>query len=248
MKKTTGVFLADSHMPDNINLDPVFEYIKDTKPNIVILGGDIIDAKNLYMVESMPASTFKMEWYTRDVELMSGLMRRLHDIVPQAKVIFLAGNHENRYCNLARKYPDAFKGRFDFEGVIRKYYKEAIWIPYNTYDSYYKIGDCIFMHGRIYPQNHAKKYAENLNPFKVVYGHLHSFQAFTIHSAIPNMPAKYALNPGCLTTLAPEWKKGSPNMWVGGFASFISINGETTPTAHLLDSKGRFQVGNKLYE
>jgi predicted phosphodiesterase len=163
------------------------------------------------------------------------------------KLVFLSGNHENRYFNIEKKYPDAFKGRFDFQGVVKKRFPDAKWIDYNTYDSYYLIGDCVFMHGRIFPANHAKKYAENLNPYKVVYGHLHSYQAYTIHNSGPSKGSRYAINPGCLTTLAPEWKKGAPNTWTNGFLSFVSDGKTTTPTTHLIEN-GRFNVGNKIYE
>lgn len=248
MKKLTGVFLADLHMPNNINIQPVLNYIKDLNPDIVILGGDIIDGKGMFMAESLPASQIKMEWYERDSKLLDELLLSLRKVTGlHTKLVFLSGNHENRYFNIEKKYPDAFKNRFDFQSIVKKRFSNSVWVDYNTYDSYYKIGDCIFMHGRIYPQNHAKKYAENLNPYKVVYGHLHSYQAYTIHNAIPSTPARYAVNGGCLTKLAPEWKKGSPNMWLGGFVSFVSVDGETTPTAHLIDSKGRFFVGNKTY-
>jgi predicted phosphodiesterase len=248
MSKKIGVFLSDIHFPDNIDLGPVFKYIKDLKPNLVILGGDIIDAKGLHGVESMTASQIKMEWYDRDCKLMSSFMQQLHDIVPKAELVFLEGNHEERYQRIVKRYPDAWGGRFDFyRDVVKKVYPKAKWIPYGDYNSYFKLGDTVFTHGTVYPENHSRKYAQIFSPFKVVYGHLHHYQACTIHSAMPALAPHYAVTAGCLSTTAPEWKKGQPNCWKNGFIEFFSDGKETTPQAIIFDSKGRFTVCGKTY-
>lgn len=248
MAKIKGVFLSDLHMPENIKLDGVVAYIKDFQPNVVILGGDIIDGKDMFGAESLPASAIKMSWFERDSQLIAGLLDRIASVTAKGtKLVFLSGNHENRYCNIETRYPDAFKGRFDFKPVVQKYFPNYKWVPYNTYGSFYKIGDCKFTHGRIYPENHAKKYAQVYIPSKVVYGHLHSYQAFTIHNIDPDMPPRYAINGGCLTKISPEWKKGAPNMWLNGFVSFVSEKGVTVPTVHLIE-KGKFNVGAQEYK
>lgn len=247
--KTKGIFLSDVHMPEEINLKPVFAYIKDLKPDVVILGGDIIDAKGMHGVESMQASQIKSEWYERDKELLNTFLTSLKTVAPKADLIYLEGNHEQRYQRVMTRYPDAWGGRFDFDrDVVKKIYKTAKWIPYGNYNSFYKVGDTVFTHGTIYPQNHAKKYAEVYAPFKTVYGHLHHYQAYTMHSAMPSLAPHYALTAGCLCHVAPEWKKGQPNCWINGFVDFFSDGEITTSTAHLIDSKGRLLVGGKIYE
>lgn len=248
MAKIKGVFLSDLHMPEHINLNGVVAYIKDLQPDVIILGGDIIDGQGMFCAESMPASAIKLSWFERDKLLLANLLAQLRSAVSdKTKLVFIAGNHENRYCNIEAKYPDAFKGRFDFQPTVKRYFPNYKWIPYNTYSSFYKVGDCIFTHGRIYPENHAKKYAQVYIPNKVVYGHLHSYQAFTIHNAMPSTPPRYAVNGGCLTHISPEWKKGAPNMWLNGFVSFVSENGVTVPTVHLIE-RGKFNVGPKEYK
>jgi hypothetical protein len=255
MSKTIGVFLSDIHMPDNIDLAPVLRYvedlykqtIKDKNKFLLILGGDIIDAKGMHGIESMMASNIKSEWYTRDCGLMTSFMQRLLIITPKAELVYLEGNHEERYKRIMVRYPDAWGDRFSFHrDVVSKFFPKAKWIPYGTYDSYYKLGDTVFTHGTIYPSNHAKKYAEVFAPFKVVYGHLHHYQAYTIHSAMPELPAHYAVTAGCLTHTAPEWKKGQPNCWINGFVDFVSEGGITTPTAHTI-AKGKFMIGGRTY-
>jgi len=252
-----GVFLSDIHLPDSINLKPVFSYVKDlyqqtlkTKDKfLIILGGDIIDAKGMHGIDSLAASQIKLEWYERDKQLMSSFLQQLLDIAPRTDVVFLEGNHEERYKRIMRRYPDAFGGRFEFDrDVLTKIFPKAKWIPYGDYESYFKVGDTVFTHGTVYPQNHAKKYAEVFAPFKVVYGHLHHFQAYTMHSAMPELAPHYSVTAGCLSKTAPEWKKGQPNCWLTGLVDFFSDGTITTSTPHIIDTKGRLMVGGKIYD
>jgi hypothetical protein len=214
---------------------------------LIILGGDIIDAKGMHGVESMQASQIKLNWYERDCALLETFLKRLKHEAPGAELVYLEGNHEERYSRIMAKYPDAWGGRFDFNrDVVQKVFRGAKWIPYGNYNAYFKLGDTVFTHGTVYPQNHAKKYADVFAPFKVVYGHLHHYQAYTAHSAMPKLAPHFSVTAGCLSTTAPDWKKGQPNCWINGFVDFISENGVTTPTAHII-TKGKFQIGGKVY-
>jgi hypothetical protein len=173
----------------------------------------------------------------------------LKALAPTAKLVYIEGNHEQRYQRVMVKYPDAWGGRFDFHrDVVKKIFPSAKWVPYGDYDAYFKLGDTVFTHGTVYPQNHAKKYAEVFAPFKVVYGHLHHYQAYTMHSAMPELAPHYALTAGCLSSVAPEWKKGQPNCWITGFVDFFSDGKLTTASPHIIDAKGRFTIGGRLYQ
>lgn len=255
MNKIQGVFLTDTHLPDSINLKPVFKYIEDlykiTRENkdkfYLILGGDIIDSKGMFGIESLAASQIKLDWYERDKQLLRIFLLSIRNVCKPDKIIFLAGNHEHRYVKIMARYPDAFGKRFNFDrDVLQEVFPGAKWIPYSTYDSFYKLGDCVFKHGTIYPENHAKKYVTIGLPYKTVYGHLHSYQAFTYHSEMPTMAPRYAVVGGGLCKRSPEWKKGAPNMWVNGFVSFTADKGITIPTVHLIE-KGKFHIGGVEY-
>jgi len=254
--KTLGVFLSDIHIPDNINLKSVFNYVKelhavaleDNDKFLIVLGGDLIDAKELHGAESMRAESYKESWYKRDCDHIRYIFTELEAAAPNASYVYLEGNHEERYSRLVRKYPDIFGGKFNWirDAVPKNLKGKVTYIPYGTYKSFFKLGDCLFMHGTMYPENHARKYALTHTPFKVVYGHLHHFQSYTTHSALPTLPPRYAVTGGCLCKLAPEWKKGAPHQWQNGFISFVSENGVTVPTVHLIE-RGKFFVGGKEY-
>jgi len=246
-KVKKGVFLSDIHMPDEINLTPVFDYLKDLKPDIVILGGDIIDAKGLHGLDSRPATFFKKSWYKRDVEILKGLLGKIQKIAPKAEVIYLEGNHEERYQRLMKKYPETFGGDFDLVRDAKPKGMKIKWIPYGTYKSFYMLGDTVFLHGTVWPDIHAKKYALDHTPYKCIYGHLHHFQSYTTRKALATMAPRYAVTAGCLSETAPEWKKGAPNQWVNGFISFTLTGKQVLPQIHLIEN-GRFYVGAKEYK
>lgn len=243
-KLKTGVFISDIHMPDNIDLTPVTDYIADLQPDTIILGGDIIDAEGLHASESMKAEQVKMEWFDRDVALATHFINHLKAISPNSKIIYLEGNHEQRYARLQEKYPHLFKQTLNFRKAIVSQVDK--YVNYAQSDSYHKIGDVVFVHGDIFPDLHAKPYALRYSPNKVVYGHMHHFQAYTTHRALLHESSRYGVTAGCLSTLNPAWKKGQANQWVNGFISFITDGTTTTPTIHLIE-KGRFAVGRKVY-
>lgn len=247
-KIVKAVFLSDVHLPRQIKLGGVFQYIKDFRPDEIILGGDIIDAGEMHGVESWPASKFKVAYYRRDLNLFKWFIQKLWSLSPKAKIVYLEGNHEERYQRLARNFPDLFGDSFNFErdGVPSNRRHKFTWIPYGDYYSFYTLGDCLFTHGTIYPDNHAKKMAMAYTPKKMVYGHLHDYQAYTTHTGIPTSPSRFAVTPGCLCGRLPDYKKGHPNKWNHGFASIMSINGCTLPTVHHIE-KGIFNVGPKIY-
>lgn len=242
-----GLFLSDIHLPDNIELGPVLDYVSDLKPDVIILGGDIIDGKGMHGVESMKASDIEVSNYHRDCALLKEFIVKLYAHSKGAKFVYLEGNHEERYQRVARKYPKAFPNVFNLprdgfpKGVDIK------WIPYGDYNSFYSLGDTMFIHGNIWPDIHAKAYALRYTPFKVVYGHLHHFQAYTTHKATLDMSPRYAVTAGCLTKLGPDWKKGEAHQWVNGFISFIYDGKRVIPNVHLIEN-GMFSVGGKVYK
>lgn len=245
MSLITGVFLSDIHLPYEINLKGVFEYLKDVQPDQIILGGDVLDGPDHgvdgWTMEQVERRGY--ECYDRDVKLLKKFMDEVKKASPKSKVIYLEGNHEERYMRLVRRYPNTLKTRFRLD---RDACPEAKWIKYGDYDSFYRVGDCLFTHGTIYPDCHAKKMALAYIPSKVVYGHIHDFQSYTTHNGDPRKPGRFALTAGCLCGKVPDYKKGQPNKWVNGFCSWVCIDGVTIPTAHIME-KGKFAIGRKIY-
>jgi predicted MPP superfamily phosphohydrolase len=234
-------------MPENINLEPIFSFIKDLNPAYIILGGDVIDAAGMFNSESMQASQINLDWYERDVKLLQDFFKRLKSLAPKAQVVFLEGNHEERWRRVVRKYPKVFGKTINLKRDAVPKGMNIKWIEYGSYNSFYKLGDTIFIHGTVWPDAHAKKYAMDHTPYKCIYGHLHHFQSYTTRKAFSTMTPRYAVTAGCLSHTTPEWKAGAPNQWVNGFISFMYDNGSVIPSVHVIE-KGKFHIGAKEYK
>jgi len=248
-KLTTGVFISDIHFPWNIKLDGVLQYIKELQPTTIILGGDIIDAEGTYGVDSWSAKDVEEKGipaYARDAKLLLAFIERLHKLSPKSGFVFLEGNHEDRYQRMFRRYPTLLDGKFKFQRDSVPQGVRLDWIPYGNYESFYRVGDCVFMHGTLFPDAHAKKMAYCYTPNKVVYGHLHDFQSYTIHNGDPSQPGRYAVTAGCLCGRLPDYKKGQPNKWTNGFIEYACIDGITTVSAHQIENN-KFVVHGKIY-
>lgn len=242
-----GVFLSDIHLPFEINLKPILAYIHDLQPDQIILGGDIIDADGTFGIDGWTADKVQSDGipaFNRDVKLLTELLAQLKKAAPRAEIVYLEGNHEERYRRPLARYAELLRGKFD---LVKESGFDGKWIPYGDYDSFHKVGDCLFTHGTIYPDAHAKKMAMAYLPSKVVYGHIHDFQSYTTHNGDPRKPGRYAVTAGCLCGRLPDYKKGQPNKWVNGFVTWASVDGVTTPTAILIEKWG-FMVGGKLYK
>lgn len=246
MKIINGVFLSDIHLPFNINLNGIFKYIKDLKPQQIILGGDIIDADGTFGIDGWTADKVQSDGlpaFERDVKLLQSLLSSLQKNAPKAEIVYLEGNHEERYRRPLARYGELLKGKFD---LVKESGFNGKWIPYGDYNSFYKVGDMLFTHGTIYPDAHAKKMAMAYLPNKVVYGHIHDFQSYTTHNGDPRKPGRYAITAGCLCGRLPDYKKGQPNKWVNGFVTWTCVDGITTATPIIIEKWG-FSIGDRIY-
>jgi hypothetical protein len=178
---------------------------------------------------------------------LKDFLNQIFSIVPKAQIIYLEGNHEERYTRLEQKYLDTFKGDFNFVRDCVPKGMKFKWISYGNDKSFFKLGDTVFVHGNAYPDLHAKKYALDHTPFKCIYGHLHHFQSYTTRASMAARNPRYAVTPGCLCTTVPEWKKGAANQWVNGFLSFVKDGNTVIPTIHMIE-KGKFYAGGKEYK
>lgn len=251
MNTTTGIFLSDIHFPYNIRLDGVFDYVKDLQPNLIVLGGDIIDADGTYGVDSWSAKNVEdtgIPAYVRDSKILLEFITKLDRLSPKSRYVFLEGNHEERYQRMFQRYPKLLEGKFKFQrdSIPNTISHKFTWVPYGNYESFYRLGDTLFTHGTVYPDAHSKKMALSYTPSKVVYGHVHDFQAYTIHSGDPRQPGRFAVTAGCLCERLPDYKKGEPNKWTNGFVDFTCNGKQVSINTHQIVD-GKFNVGGHIY-
>ncbi len=211
MKKILALF--DSHIPHHIPLGPVFEFARDFKPDILVLGGDMHDFGSVsHWVSDQSRHLDGGILLENYEELRRILLDPLRSIVgKKCEKIYLEGNHENWIATVTMQMPN-LRGYVELRKNIPKDYRV---VPMNK--PYRPNSNLAFIHGTYSNMYHARKTVENYMT-SVIYGHLHTFQTFTKVSPVDNKNFYTAMAIGSLCTLNPAYMKNRPSAWINGLA------------------------------
>lgn len=236
------VALFDCHVPFNIPLDPVFEFIQDFKPTEVILGGDCHDwtAVCLWVADqsrALDGGTVLQNY----ADLKSTVLDPLRKVAPKAKTIYLEGNHENWLRKASLINPNG-RGYWELENNLPK---DIQIIPVNQA---YKVGpNLVLIHGIYHNLYHARKTVEAFH-ISVIYGHMHTFQSHTLISPVDSSKYYVGQSIGCLSTLNPAFMKNKPNAWMNGFC-YIHLNADGSfHHVPVVIVKGKFYANGRRYK
>lgn len=99
MEVKKAVVLNDQHIPfqDKITNQLVFEFIKDFKPDIVDILGDLVDFWQLSKFDKDPIRANTLQ---EDIDKTHQYLKELRKLCPKAEIELHAGNHLGRL----RKY------------------------------------------------------------------------------------------------------------------------------------------------
>lgn len=194
--KNKEVFISDLQIPfqdgDAINI--FFEIAKDFKPDLIWLGGDIIDD---YCLSSYIKSS-KIEW-EEEIETAKEFLNRLRNTFPKSLIIYQEGNHEER----VRKY--ILHNAKSLEFLLEKNLSWDELLDLKKLNIIYQRGPALIeklyhIHGhekKVYGQlvHVALNYIRWLHK-SVIFGHWHVLQKFPIKEIDGTYKEAYA-NP-CL--------------------------------------------------
>lgn len=246
-KETTGVALFDIHFPHQSNkaLNAVFDFIKDTKPDILVLGGDQLDMDlvshwTVDELKKKEGRRLKQDYDQFDEQIL----KKLEGLSKWEEKVFIFGNHTDFIAQYLNKNP-VFEGLLEPDNYLKL--KERKWktVPLNRS---YSIGKLAITHGLYVNMYHAKKTLETWGESNCVfYGHKHDIQT---HSAVyrgGDGQPRMAQSCGCLCEMNPDYMRGKPNAWVHGFLSFtVRPDGKFTAVVYPIIN-GVFSVGRKTY-
>lgn len=110
MPVTTTAVLGDLHIPFHSRraVDLTITALTDTKPDEIILNGDVADcfavSRFIKLPEHMHQASFQSE-----VDGVAELFKTLRSTFPDAKITWIFGNHEYRLdCYLIQKAPELY--------------------------------------------------------------------------------------------------------------------------------------------
>lgn len=212
-----GAILSDIHFPyhDRGALKVCFDYLITFKPEFIIFNGDIIDFHGVSSFERDP----RKKNIAQEIEMTKDFLYSVKDAFPKAKIIFKAGNHEERYDRyILLRAPELFhlenvrlKNVLDLEKMGIQYIDRKEIITYRELN---------IIHGHEYrfsisnPVNPARGIFLRTHKSTIA-GHFHQASEHTEPTIDNDIITCWSM--GCLCHLNPEYMP--LNKWSHGFAT-----------------------------
>lgn len=220
MKASRYVLLYDLHYPehDERALGCALDYVRKTKPDGVIFGGDQLDlacishhnaAKPLYRKQGALKSN--LDGFIRDV--LNPIDKSLD---ADADKRFLIGNHEAWLTAQLRETNPELDGMIDLAEHLELEKRGYKVIPQGGHT---RVGKLVLIHGDTVGGgvNAAKKAAEVYAGSSIALGHHHTLQTYTRTSPVADSDRWSATVLPCLCSLAPHYGRNKANSWLHGF-------------------------------
>jgi predicted phosphodiesterase len=235
------VALFDVHVPHNINLEPIIQFIKDFKADILVIGGDFFDAEYWMKVTKGNFDDFMsnktQDLYDEEMVKCNKILDKLDKAVDKdCRKDYLEGNHEQRLTRILGKFPDQNSSiikSYDYKRDLRLQERNFNW---HSYNQVIKHGRIFLTHGVYCNESHAKKhmlvYGKNIR-----YGHTHDIQCYSQVSAIDHHE-RISMSCGCLCKIspgnAPKYLNNRPHKWQNALYTAV-INPDGTFHEHLIN-------------
>lgn len=224
-------------------VNAMLAFAKDFKPDVIILGGDILDCNPIaHHNKGKPGRTEGLKLLVDAKEAYDAIIKPLDDLKPKEKV-FITGNHERFLADMVEEIP-GLEGILDVKPLLQL--DDWKVIPQGDH---YNLGKLTFVHGdQLSGGEHIAKAAVTTYERNIRFGHVHTFQTYTKTSPIEYKNAKTGIAVPCLCHKQPSYGRGKPNRWVQGFNyGYIGAGGNFNDyVVTILD--GACMVNGKLYK
>lgn len=212
------VVLPDIHCPnyDERAIDPVLQFIKFFKPEVLVQLGDFCDWDSVSTYD--PRQETDIQPIDHEIESANQLLDDIDKITKNCKKIMLGGNHEARY--------EQFRVNQGMLVGIRRMKSLTSWQEeYNLskrgweshdYGKHIQIGKIVMTHGWFTGNNAAQRMAACFPGRNVLFGHTHQH---LIHTALDehDLPIQ-SESIGTLSRFDLSYLKGKPPLnWIHSF-------------------------------
>ena len=173
------VFLSDIHFPfeDRASWQLTLDVIKDIKPDMVFLGGDILDCYAVSQYDREPDRKLTLQ---QDLDYAFEELSRLRKACPKnTKILYLEGNHETRLTRYLQSKAEELSvlNAIKLPELLKLDKLKIKWIPNGSRT---KIGKLWHLHGNEIAgggANIAKAKFDRLGT-NIIFGHHHKMQSF----------------------------------------------------------------------
>ena len=252
MKK--AVLLPDIHHPfhNRKAVRAVLRFIKWFQPDIVVLMGDALEMRAIdhWKKEKRNLKYFENVRLLHDYqEFDKDILKPIERLVPNARKIYLAGNHEHWAVTGVNNCNPQLEGLTEPENVLRLKERGWEWIPFigkHGKRGFIKLGKLTLVHGHYTNKYHSAKTADTYSK-STAYGHTHDIQLYTkVHVEDPT-DYHCAMSIGCLCDKSPEFLWGQPNRWVHAFGIMYIRPGGAYNLYVPVIIKGEFSYAGKNF-
>lgn len=101
------IVISDIHYPyhDAKAIKCVLDFIQDKEIDTIILNGDILD---FYDVSSFDKDPDRVNSLQKEIDMSTKFFKKLRTIKPDARILFIKGNHEYRLERYLKKHPELY--------------------------------------------------------------------------------------------------------------------------------------------
>lgn len=207
--KNKFIILSDIHYPyhDEKAIQAALDFLKGHEVNTIVLNGDILD---FYDVSSFDKDPSRINSLQTEINLAKGLFKRLRKIKPDARIIFVKGNHCQRLERYLMKHPELYS--LDALKLTNLLQLDKFDIEYS--DKGFKLGSLKIIHGDIVRKFscYTAKAEVERHDCSGCSGHTHRLGVY--YQRTPERSLAWAES-GCLCDLNPEYVD-CPS-WTQGF-------------------------------
>lgn len=199
-------------MHDPKALSVAMQFIKDFKPDHVVLGGDMLDCGAIsHHNRRKPGQVEGLRVLGDAKELKETLIQPIQELV-KGKLIYHTGNHEDWLNDLVDEFP-GLEGIVDVKSVLGLNDRWQL-IPQGESS---KLGKLTFIHGdQLKGSTNVALNAVTAYERNVRFGHFHTFQVATKTTPV-DMNGHTGISVPCLCKKNPRYGQGAPNKWMQGF-------------------------------
>lgn len=241
------IMLNDIHVPHNVPLSGIWDFVRDFKPDYMLLVGDIVNNDPFsHWDREKPAKAKKMPQPKAYFKLCNDIFYNpMREAVgPECQVGHWIGNHEY-WSNRAIDYMPEGEGYWEVwnnvdPGVV------DFWVPSkgmaNLGHIHFTHGDVI-RGGKYHPSQFLQYFHRNVR-----YGHYHDVGTASHTAPIDMTDRHIARCNGCLEQYNPGFMEGRPHNWQHAFTyGYVKPDGVFNDYQVIIfDNK--FYVNGKQYE
>ena len=246
--------LSDIHFPihDKPSLDAAMAFMKDKRPDVLVLNGDIYDNWLMSTHDKEAAKLFDHgALLQEEFDIARPYLEKMCEYA--GEVHYILGNHENRLQRFINKNPAIFALR-------QMQWKRLAELPekIKVHDAGTQlfVGNLCFTHGdragKYGPPKHAcNHFLSNYTTRNYIFGHTHRIESLarTIYNEHGKPETYIAINQGHLSDVSKQGYTWQPN-WAHGFmyAETFETNRHRFNAFPITIMGGEFSYGGKLYK